>query len=114
MVCQPEVEIEPALELLHGPRPPHRFTAARGGDMKHDKAIAYSLDRNNPRTGMQLGHMGSTTRTGWGILPSGMPRNGNFQIEEIDQRSRVEWPGSFRKWLLKIVVEVDRRSREKL
>jgi hypothetical protein len=52
MVCQPEVEIEPALELLHGPRPPHRFTAARGGDMKHDKAIAYSLDRNNPRTGL--------------------------------------------------------------
>jgi hypothetical protein len=42
------------------------------------------------------------------------PRNGNFQIDDIDQRSRVEWPGSFRKWLEKIVVGVDGRSGEKL
>jgi hypothetical protein len=38
----------------------------------------------------------------------------NFQIDDIDQQSRVGWAGCFTLWLQKIAVGVDRRSREEL
>jgi hypothetical protein len=105
-------EIDPTLELLAGSSSsPPVYCWTRWASEARRSCCLQSWPHQSSEGRLQLDLMGSTTRTGWVFF---LLACGNFQIDDIDQQSRVGCPGCFRQWLEEIGVGVDGRSAEEV